>query len=1004
MKQLITDYNFDKDNGLITLTEFSSINLERVLIITNVTAGVVIYQFNEPAKLATVSGNAINLAYDTSAMSNSDKLMIYVDTVISTDVTTTANITNKFREAFEIYTPGDKWTETTGAGDLIFLDGNASSASYLTISKSPLNADTKSSISGITTFQLPIEASVGLSMSQKTVGQEVAMEIVDTGTLTPDIPDIKITGIFQTTTTLRVTTETNHNLSVGRAIGIVNVSDSRLNYNALVVSTILSPREFTVNAGPAGNIPSLSAYTSSVVAATTAALPACTYANGTSGVGATLTANANGEFPAQDGISIALNDRVLIKNQASGLENGIYVLTTVGTAGTPWVLTRALDFDTAAEMTVIAGVLFGVSVYVTSGTTQAQKEYYLSATVTTVGTTSVTFVDSGAVGDLGHIYIRERLGRASNGISQIFENTSAVNASLYIRSEAGDALPSGTVAGNHSVTIATTTPVQLAGNTPYTYSFGPNSEYKLLVQSDRTQWADSAIDSLAQTTSRGLRTQVCPDPSETYGLRFRATNNKSLTVPSAQIVSAVKTGTTTATINTATAHGLLPGNIVVVYGIRAQGATEFPNLTSATAIIATPSSTQFTIVIGTAGTVTSYGGYVAKVQGGNLMSALGAVAQVIQSATLTTLTDGTRQLTLIGSANWAAPATVIGDLLELVGVRNNVDGTSLNVDGPWKIASLSTNSLVLVLPYTNQRTIPSDFSTTNCGGGVIRRTDVRISFVRVFDYERERVELLPRPINDSSAAAPVTMQSGTLTNLTTVSTVSTVTAVTAANLAIPGIIADVASAAITTTATTATLTPTFGTGYTVNIPVTATSGTPTLDVSIEESDDSGTNWYKVYDFPRITATGIYRSPVISSTGNRIRYVQTVGGGTPSLTRSINRLQMSTNNEALRQLIDRTISLTTLNSTTPSLDTRNIGDRLQLVINVGAIVTTAPQLQLEGSDDNGVSWYPIGSPLTAVASSTVQVTTLNSNSALIRARVSTAGAGVTAGYVMIKAQN
>lgn len=1001
MKQLITNYTFDKDNGLITLTEFSSINLERVLIITNVTAGVVIYQFNEPAKLATVSGNVIDLAYNTSAMSNSDKLMIYVDTVISTDITTTANITNKFREAFETYTPGDKWTETTGAGDLIFLDGNASSASYLTISKSPLNTDTKSSISGITTFELPIETSVGLNMSQRTVGQEFAMEVVDTGTLIPDIPDIKITGIFQTTTTLRVTTETDHNLSVGRAIGIVNVTDSRLNYNALIVATILSPRELTVTAGPAGTITSLSAYTSSVVAATTAVLPACTYANGTSGVGATLTANANGQFPAQDGISIALNDRVLIKNQASGLQNGIYVLTTVGTAGTPWILTRALDFDTTAEMTVIVGVLFAVSVYVTSGDTQAQKEYYLSATVTTVGTTSVTFVDSGAVGDLGHIYIRERLGRASNGISQIFENASLTNASLYIRSEAGDALPSGTVAGNHSVTISTTAPVQLAGNTPYTYSFGASSEYKLLVQSDRTQWADSAIDSLAQTTSRALRTQVCPDPSETYRLRFRAINNKSLTVPSAQIVSAVKTGTTTATINTATAHGLLAGDIVVVYGIREQGATEFPNLTSATAIIATPSSTQFTIAIGTAGTVTSYGGYVAKIQAGNLMSSLGAVARVIQSATLTTLTDGTRQLTLIGSGNWAAPATVVGDLLELVGVRNNVDGTSLDVDGPWKIASLSTNSLVLVLPYTNQRAIPSDFGTTNCGGGVIRRTDLRISFVRVFDYKRERVELLARPINDSSAAAPVTLQSGTLTNLTTVTTVG---AVTAANLAIAGIIADVVSAAITTSATTAAITPTFGTGYIVNIPVTATSGTPTLDVSIEESDDSGTNWYKVYDFPRITATGIYRSPVISATGNRIRYVQTVEGGTPSLTRSINRLQMSTNNEALRQLIDRTISLTTLNSTTPSLDTRNIGDRLQLVINVGAIVTTAPQLQLEGSDDNGASWYLIGSPLTAVASSTVQVTILNSNSALIRARVSTAGVGVTAGYVMIKAQN
>jgi hypothetical protein len=236
-------------------------------------------------------------------------------------------------------------------------------------------------------------------------------------------------------------------------------------------------------------------------------------------------------------------------------------------------------------------------------------------------------------------------------------------------------------------------------------------------------------------------------------------------------------------------------------------------------------------------------------------------------------------------------------------------------------------------------------------------------------------------------------------------TSSGVTAVTSANLALPGIIADVASAALTTTTTTAAFTPTFGTGYSVSIPVTAVTGTtPTLDVAIEESDDSGTNWFKVYDFPRITGSGMYRSPLIRMVGNRVRYVQTVGGTSPSFTRAINRLQSSSDNEAVRQLIDRSIVLTTLNSTTPSLDTRDAGNRAQLVVNVGAITTTAPALQMEGSDDNGASWYAIGTPLTAVASSTVQLTVVDINAALMRVRVSTAGSGVTAGYVMIKAHD
>jgi hypothetical protein len=191
----------------------------------------------------------------------------------------------------------------------------------------------------------------------------------------------------------------------------------------------------------------------------------------------------------------------------------------------------------------------------------------------------------------------------------------------------------------------------------------------------------------------------------------------------------------------------------------------------------------------------------------------------------------------------------------------------------------------------------------------------------------------------------------------------------------------------------------------VNIPVTAVTGTtPTLDVSIEESDDSGTNWFKVYDFPRITGTGIFRSPVIPLVGNRVRYVQTVGGTSPSFTRAINRLQSSRDAAPVRQLIDRTVVLTTLNSVTPSIVSSDCGNRVQLVVNVGAITTTAPQLQIEGSDDNGTTWYSVGSPLTAVASSTVQLTVSNINSQLVRARVSTAGVGVTAGYVMVKAHD
>lgn len=690
----------------------------------------------------------------------------------------TSNITTDFSDSFESYTPGVDWNQTLATGDLIFADGNAAGSSYLVISKNPLLADTESSVVSIPTFTLPVEMPVGLSMSQRTLGQEFFVELADTAAPIPTPPDIAIDTIIQATTTLTVTTTVPHGLSVGRSIGICGVLDSRLNYPALVVATVPSPTQFTVTAGPGGTIVSQSAYTSSVLAATTAPLPANAYANGTAGVGATLTASVNGAFPAQDGVTIPLNGRVLVKNEATAANNGIYTLTQVGSGSLPWILTRATDFDTAAEMTVVAGALFAVSAYVTGGATQAQQEYYLAATVTTVGTTAVTFTYSGYTGPLGGVFDRPRMGRARNGISQVFENVTVTNASLYSRAGGGDVVPSGTVAGNQSVTIGTTASVQLAGNTPYTYSFFPTTEYRFLAQQDRVQWVDAAVDAVAQTTSRLLRTQVCPDAYATYSTRFRAINNKSLTVPNAQIVSAVKTGTTTATITTDVAHGLLPGDLVTVYGIRDQGASSFPNLATATAVATTPTTTSFTIVIGTAGTVTSYGGYVARVQAGNLPSALGAVAQVAQSATLTTLVDGTRQLTLVGSASWAAPATIIGDMLELVGCRDNTTGATLNIDGPWKIANVVTTALTLVLPFTAQRVLPADFPVTNCGGALIKRTCLRINSVRLFDYTRERVELLARPANDMSAAAPVVVQGGTLPTVTTVGTVTTVTTVT----------------------------------------------------------------------------------------------------------------------------------------------------------------------------------------------------------------------------------
>jgi hypothetical protein len=169
--------------------------------------------------------------------------------------------------------------------------------------------------------------------------------------------------------------------------------------------------------------------------------------------------------------------------------------------------------------------------------------------------------------------------------------------------------------------------------------------------------------------------------------------------------------------------------------------------------------TQFTVVWGTSGTSTSYGGFIAKVNAACPVP--GAVTMAVQSAVKTTLADGQHQIVLVGSATWSGVS--IGDYVNLIGVRDNATGASLGLDGAWKVANLSTTSLTLVNIPGYSPVVP-DLALVNCGGAVVRRTDLRVSYVRLLDFERQRVELLPRPSGDIAAAVPVNMLAGIITS------------------------------------------------------------------------------------------------------------------------------------------------------------------------------------------------------------------------------------------------
>lgn len=117
--------------------------------------------------------------------------------------------------------------------------------------------------------------------------------------------------------------------------------------------------------------------------ATVAVLPDCTA--GGSGVGKTLTMDAVGVLTI-DGVATVLNDRILVKNQVTGADNGIYKVTTEGEAGVAAVLTRATDFDEDAEVTA------GAYSFIEEGTTLADQGWVLTTdNPITVDTTVLTF-------------------------------------------------------------------------------------------------------------------------------------------------------------------------------------------------------------------------------------------------------------------------------------------------------------------------------------------------------------------------------------------------------------------------------------------------------------------------------------------------------------------------------------------------------------------------------------------------------------------------------------
>lgn len=165
-----------------------------------------------------------------------------------------------------------------------------------------------------------------------------------------------------------VSTTSTPSFNGGAFTGILSLSGNRITNLASPTSANDATTKAYVDSQVGAGLRALA----SVMLATTTALPSNTYNSGTE----RLTATANGALSI-DSVAVLVSDRVLIKNEATTINNGIYSVIQVGNGGAPYILERTSDFDVAASP-----IDKNAYVLVTSGATLISTGWLLTATVT----------------------------------------------------------------------------------------------------------------------------------------------------------------------------------------------------------------------------------------------------------------------------------------------------------------------------------------------------------------------------------------------------------------------------------------------------------------------------------------------------------------------------------------------------------------------------------------------------------------------------------------------